>query len=946
MDSRPKSLLPLRDCQITFSSMTHSLPAQIQNIFDPKWYLAKYQDVAHAGTDPFEHFVNFGWMEGRWPCAIKAVQLDDAMWANQSPHDAECRLKDIIEHDDTYEKALASWFICRWLGSWGKWEEAKKYVTGLFENSDLWLYVKHEGPFLLAFTILLKCGEESEAKNLLTHPHWQDSNNKTLAAAMLQTGKSRLRIINTIFSNRGFLPIEEISNVTLDTISSNTSGHILTLSKFSPLVSVIIPCFNAEKTISTALNSLARQTYSKLEIIVIDDCSTDNSASIIKELASQDNRIRYVRLEQNSGAYAARNRGLEVSKGKLITTHDADDWSHPQKIELQVSEVRKSRKVKAVVSHWVRTSPELEFERWRMEEGWIYRNVSSLMFRRSVFRKLGYWDTVSVNADTEYYLRILKKYGNSAITEVLPGLPLSFGRVDNGSLTQASTTHLRTQFSGIRKDYIDAAVTWHNNTRSLYMPKKGLRKFVAPPYICRGAYETRAENLKRVLESKGLFDKEWYLTAYPDIADAGVDPLKHFIHHGINEGRDPNPYLNLSALAYISKESAFSAVSKWSSGSENTCGLLSIDGETKNEGSVSILMVAHLAGKELYGAERSFLDCIKMLAEEKIDISVVLPAALNPQYIQEIANYVRKIFFTPLPWWRDGRDEISAVTNQMCTIIQQSNVSLVYVNTLTLWEPLTAARKCNKKSVIHVRELPNHDVDLCQRLQSTPERIRNHVDRNADLVIANSKCTAEFIDLRDKCVVVYNSIDPKKLSIDNPKSSQKLKVVMLSSNTAKKGIDDFFQVAEAVSRASSQIAFYLFGPDTSELNTRLQRYQLANVTYSGYAKNPLDAFKGMDVVLNLSRFQESFGRTIVEGMAAGCVPIGYEWGALAEIIDPEIGYLAPLGDYNSVAEKILDLSINPDMLASRKLAGRNLATERFGSDRIAKQLVTVLIKLT
>ena len=118
------------------------------------------------------------------------------------------------------------------------------------------------------------------------------------------------------------------------------------------------------------------------------------------------------------------------------------------------------------------------------------------------------------------------------------------------------------------------------------------------------------------------------------------------------------------------------------------------------------------------------------------------------------------------------------------------------------------------------------------------------------------------------------------------------------------------------------------------------------MNYSGYAKEPLDAFKGMDIVLNLSRFQESFGRTIVEGMASGCVPIGYDWGALAEIIDPAIGLLAPLGDHDTVADYILALSENRETLASRKLAGRNLATERFGSDRIAKQLVTVLIKLT
>ena len=79
-------------------------------------------------------------------------------------------------------------------------------------------------------------------------------------------------------------------------------------------------------------------------------------------------------------------------------------------------------------------------------------------------------------------------------------------------------------------------------------------------------------------------------------------------------------------------------------------------------------------------------------------------------------------------------------------------------------------------------------------------------------------------------------------------------------------------------------------------------------------------------------------------MASGCVPIGYEWGALAEIIDPKIGYLAPLGDHDSVAEKILALAANPDTLASRKLAGQRFAMDRFSCDRISRQLIAVIQK--
>jgi hypothetical protein len=129
------------------------------------------------------------------------------------------------------------------------------------------------------------------------------------------------------------------------------------------------------------------------------------------------------------------------------------------------------------------------FSRWRMEEGWVYRNTSSLMFRRKVFDVLGYWDEVRVEADTEYHYRIRAAFGPQVTGEVLPGVPLAFGRVVPTALTVLPKTHLVTQFNGVRAEYRKAAFAWHAQAQApedLYLSRSAdQRAFEAPADILR-----------------------------------------------------------------------------------------------------------------------------------------------------------------------------------------------------------------------------------------------------------------------------------------------------------------------------------------------------------------------------------------------------------------------------------------------------------------------------
>jgi len=104
----------------------------------------------------------------------------------------------------------------------------------------------------------------------------------------------------------------------------------------SPLVSIIIPTFNSEKFISEAILSVQKQSYLNWEIILIDDCSTDATLSIVSKIALNEKRIKHFKLAVNSGTGVARNAALASAKGKYIAFLDADDLWKPNKLALQL----------------------------------------------------------------------------------------------------------------------------------------------------------------------------------------------------------------------------------------------------------------------------------------------------------------------------------------------------------------------------------------------------------------------------------------------------------------------------------------------------------------------------------------------------------------------------------------------------------------------------------
>ena len=161
------------------------------------------------------------------------------------------------------------------------------------------------------------------------------------------------------------------------------------------LVSVVIPVFNGERFLREAVQSVLDQKYSPLEIIVVDDGSTDGTANVARSLP-----VRYLH-QTNQGPSAARNRGIEHAQGELITFADADDLWPLAKLELQLPYLTEDVEIVMGRIQQVFSSSEEEFG-----EPAFSVNLGSAVIRKTVFDRVGLFDeTMRYSEDVDWFMR-------------------------------------------------------------------------------------------------------------------------------------------------------------------------------------------------------------------------------------------------------------------------------------------------------------------------------------------------------------------------------------------------------------------------------------------------------------------------------------------------------------------------------------------------------------
>ncbi len=229
------------------------------------------------------------------------------------------------------------------------------------------------------------------------------------------------------------------------------------------LITVIIPLYNTQDYVIKAINSIVNQTYKKWELILVNDCSTDNSHKVIidkiKSLPSSiSKKIKLIKNNKNYGSFVSTNRGIKASRGQFITILGSDDEFVKTKLAKQISILIKRKNIIAASSYFTR-------------DGHLRNRTYpvTLMFRRLVIKRMGYFDSVRFGADGEFLRRLYKRFSKSRVHLIREVLYVSHSRPN--SLYTSKVTGFNTK---PRSQYSHASARWQNrfkfNKKKLFMP--------------------------------------------------------------------------------------------------------------------------------------------------------------------------------------------------------------------------------------------------------------------------------------------------------------------------------------------------------------------------------------------------------------------------------------------------------------------------------------------
>ena len=222
----------------------------------------------------------------------------------------------------------------------------------------------------------------------------------------------------------------------------------------SSLISCIVPVFNGEKYLAEAIESIVKQSYQSIEIIIADDGSTDGTAMVADRYNKQ---IRYVR-QANSGTAAARNLGLSVAVGEFVAFLDSDDVWHPEKLKRQIARFAARPELDYCITHaqnfWI---PELIEEEKKFRDHRISKPLpayvtGTLLARHELFNRVERFNTAICHADdTEWFLRANER---GAAMELLPDV-LLYRRLHYSNISRIKASNSRDQYLRVVKTALD-----------------------------------------------------------------------------------------------------------------------------------------------------------------------------------------------------------------------------------------------------------------------------------------------------------------------------------------------------------------------------------------------------------------------------------------------------------------------------------------------------------
>ena len=344
---------------------------------DPAWYLSTYPDVARVPLDPETHYRLYGCRLGRDPSADVSTLFFQAL-LKLSPR------KDPL-------RALA-----------------KLAKRGVVPKAAV-----NPGRILWASEELARNGQLERA--LMLAERWLPSNHRYRANIL----RANLQLRHGddsgwLAATNAYLDHFGVGSVYLDgegSLFDRIQAETPVATSAGPKVSIIVSAWNAERTLEKALRSLLAQSRLNIELLVVDDCSSDSTWEVINQIAAADRRVKAWRNAENVGPYVSKSIAAGYATGDWITCHDADDWAHPERIERQVRFCTENR-YSACLSGMLRVSDEGRYTRLSRAGGFVHDGacrsalVSLFMSAQLFHDLLGAWDQVRAGGDSELFHRL------------------------------------------------------------------------------------------------------------------------------------------------------------------------------------------------------------------------------------------------------------------------------------------------------------------------------------------------------------------------------------------------------------------------------------------------------------------------------------------------------------------------------------------------------------
>ncbi|CAB4932605.1 unannotated protein [freshwater metagenome] len=359
----------------------------------------------------------------------------------------------------------------------------------------------------------------------------------------------------------------------------------------------------------------------------------------------------------------------------------------------------------------------------------------------------------------------------------------------------------------------------------------------------------------------------------------------------------------------------------------------------------SILLVGHASGRYISGAELSLIDNLKSLVALGRRVVVIIPNEDNPDYISRIREFTQEIYFVHIPWNIANNKADSDIIERIVEIANITNAEMIFSNTITMREPLIAARRMSIPSVCVVREVPAHDSSLSIMLKKDLKQIVSEIHTISDFIIANSIYTLNAFHLNGKSAIVRNTFNEELLKMIR-ENNKTFNIGYVGNLNREKGFADFISIARHF-ETQENLRFLAFGNMEPAFLSEYGDDFPKNIELKGYESDQAKIYPNLDLLLQLSILNESFSRVTLESMASAVPVIAYNVGAVAELFNNGVtGYLVVPGDIDEITRLISFLSQDPVGAGNMGDAARSFAQGNFSPELQVQDLKRVLTAVT